>query len=320
MLVLCLILALVLTGCTNNPAYIHENAHTPELSGDYENRYDDEDDGSNDSEPEGENAPAPPDAGDPGASNDFDTSAALDTSSAEAFIESMRSVYHIIFVDDYGLLHDEIGVSRMKELETTLKMYSPGFIRTMVSLYNDMDADFIIAIEESDDDDFGSASWGGGGDLVISLYYKRTGLDGGVNHDTLSHELGHAMHYIIEENIGEDRAEQEMMALNQGFPYTEDYENVWDEELHSPVFAYDYGMYNYLEDWATLVEELMMLTQRGLTTSTQELSERLSDPRNEPLLIKAQYIRDMVYKHISDECSEIFFKLYEVEDFLRAAA
>jgi len=222
--------------------------------------------------------------------------------------------------DDHGLLRDEIGEARMKELELTLVMYSPAFIRTMVSIYNDMGSDFIISIRESEDDAFGSASWAEGEDLIIVLNYDNDELDGGVNHDTLSHELAHAMHFIVEENIGYDRAEDDMMAFNGGFPYVDDYGDEWDEELHSPFFAYDYGMYNYLEDWATVIEELTMLTQRGLTTSTEELSERLSDPRNEPLLGKAQYIREMIYKYISDECSIIFFVLYDVEDFMRAAA
>jgi len=232
----------------------------------------------------------------------------------------MWEVYHIVLLDDYELLHDEIGESRMKELEMTLQLYSQPFIRKMVSIYNEMGAGFFIEINENDEDAHGSASWGEDADLLITLNYNDDGEVAGVNHSTLSHELAHAMHFIIEENIGEDRAGEELMALNQGFPYTEDYEDEWDEELHSPVFSYDYGMYNHLEDWATMIEEMTNFSPTNLTTATKQMSERLIDPQNEPLLIKAQYIREMIYKYISDECSAIFRTLYESEDYLRAAA
>jgi len=306
-LILYLVMAFMLTGCGDNPDYASEDISAPHQIDDHDSHF-------NDEESENGNARVPTDEDD---SNGPPT---LDTSSVEAFIRDIREIYNIILEDDYELLHDEIGESRMKELELTLVMYSPAFIRTMVSIYNDMGSDFIISIRESADDAFGSASWAEGEDLVIVLNYDNDELDGGVNHDTLSHELAHAMHFIIEESIGYDRAEEDMTAFNDGFQYVDDYINEWDEELHSPFFAYDYGMYNYLEDWATVIEELTMLTQRGLTSSTEELSERLSDPRNEPLLRKAQYIREMIYKYISDECSVIFFVLYDVEDFMRAAA
>ena len=310
-LIICLMMAFVLAGCGDNSNYAPEDINAPHQSGDHDSHFDDEEDDYSDEGSGSGDAGVPPDGGVPPA---------LNTSSAEAFIDSVREIYNVILEDDYGLLHDEIGESRMKELELTLVMYSPAFIRILVSIYNDMGSNFIISIVESEDDAFGSASWAEGEDLIITLNYYNDELDGGVNHDTLSHELAHAMHFIIEEKIGYDHAEEDMMAFNQGFPYVEDYVGEWDEELHSPIFAYDYGMYNYLEDWATVIEELTMLTQRGLTTSTEELSERLSDPRNEPLLRKAQYIREMIYKYISEECSVIFFVLYDVEDFMRAAA
>ena len=238
----------------------------------------------------------------------------LDMSSAEAFINSVWEIYQIILEDSHGFLANYYGILPMNEIEMTLKVFSPAFIREMVSFYNDLGSDFIVRIEDYDKDFYGYTSWYFNGDLIITLHYDAKLSSRGFFQYTLAHELAHAAHYIVEEHIGELRSERELRRFNRSFPYVgSDYYYYWDEYIHSAMFAYDYGMYDHWEDWATVVEILV-------SQPYDDTFSRLADPQNESLLRKAQYIRHMMYRYISDECFLVFSSLYEAEEHLRMAS
>ena len=304
----------VLAGCGGNLGYIPEKINPPQSNNENDNHID------TGYEEDQTQPHTPPEDDDDSDTGDLPESTALDTSSPEAFIDGVLEIYHVIMEDVDGSLQGENGKARMEEIETTLTMYSPAFIREMVSLYKDIGADFIIRVLDDSNEPYGTASWYPDEDLIITLNFDEDEDEDDDFHSTLSHELGHAMHYLIENSMDEDQDEYGLESLNQGFEYVENYIDEWDYELHSPVFAWAYGMYNYHEDWATIVEVLTIITPGGITDELPDISERLIDPKNEPLFEKSRYIREMVYKYISDECSAIFKVLYEAEDNLRAAA
>jgi hypothetical protein len=238
----------------------------------------------------------------------------LDKSSPSAFIDSVWEQYMVILQDSDKLLYTEKGLEYKQEIERALLLFSPAFMKTLVNIYHkEYRATYILRLGGHNDEQYGTAEWFN--NIIITLYLDNDPVFCGINAAVLAHEIGHTIHYLFEEYIGEEQSERDMKEFNGDFFYVGDrYDRVWRYELHGTTFAYDYSLYCYYEDIATIFE-LLAEDPEGMT-------QRLSDPRNEPLFLKTQYIREMTYKYISDECYLIFMPLYEAEEILglRAAA
>jgi hypothetical protein len=236
----------------------------------------------------------------------------LDTSSVDAFIDGIWSKYGVVLEDNHGFLSGSYGSYRMNEIEVTLRLFSPWFIKALSDIYAGYNADLIIRVEGYNDYASGMVEWCG--DLIITLFYDSNPTSGRFKRSTLAHEMGHAVHFVIEEFIGSLQSERGMEVLNGSFPYVGSrYSSEWDDFLHSTTFAYAYGMYNFYEDWATIFEVLA-------NPNPRDMIARLTDARNEPLFLKIQYIRDLSYRYISNECWAVFFPLYEAEEYWAQAA
>jgi len=235
----------------------------------------------------------------------------LDMFSAEAFIADVNATYNIFLKDHLDHLSSHLGRGMMLELGYALSLFSPTFIRELVAEYEKHDASFIVELGDHNDFEYGITTWRR--NLTIVLYHDRNPNRSGITAAVLTHELAHAAHFIIEEYIGEERSEREMTSFNGKLQYVEDmYDEVWRPDYHSFYFAYDYGMYDYYEDIATIME--------WLVAEPDDMFERLSDHNYEALFGKAVYIRDIMYYYISDECSALFMPLYRAEEYREDAA
>jgi len=228
----------------------------------------------------------------------------LDMSSAEAFIADLQSTYNIEFIDRRGYLYEIDGVDIMHELNLALSLFTPTFLRALVAEYEEYGARFILNLEGPSSTEFGFTEWDR--NLTITLHYDRDPDENGVTAAVLAHELAHAVHFIIEEYIGETQSMEELRYFNGAFDYVgEDYDRLWNQDIHDPYFAYDYGMYDYYEDFATIIEVLVAFPD--------EMLERFSVYSHEALTRKTMYIREIMFYHISDTCFPIFIPLYEAE-------
>jgi len=272
--------------------------------------------------PGDENADGPNDVPGDGPMNEHDTQAVddievsaegdlpelyvLDMSSAEAFIADLSETYDVVLLDATDYLSGPDGYMLMQELNHTFSLFSPPFFRALVAEYREYDSAFSLILGEENSTEFGLTNWDG--DLTITLYYSRDPDENGVTAAVLAHELAHAVHFIIEEHIGETRSMFGMRRFNYVYDYVEDdFEDLWDPDVHGFYFAYSYGMYDYYEDIATVIE--MLVGHPG------DMLERLSDKQHEALLLKTAYVRDIIYSHISDECFAVFAPLYEAEEY-----
>ena len=242
---------------------------------------------------------------------DFHDLVTLDMSSADAFIADVQRVYDVKLTDERGYLSGSDGALLMRELNHTLSLFTPDFIRVLVEEYGYYNAGFSIALEGPSSTEFGLTEWDR--DLKITLHYDRDPEENGISAAVLAHELAHAVHFIIEEYLGEARSESELRYFNGEFDYVEDdYDHVWDPDIHGRFFAYDYGMYDYYEDFATVIEMLIAFPD--------DMLERFSDAQHEALLRKTIYLRDIMYFYISDTCFPLFSPLYEAEALWDARA
>ena len=232
----------------------------------------------------------------------------LDRTSPSAFIDSAWEIYGVILQDREKFLYTGRGAEYMQEIEHALMLFSPTFMRRLTEHYHrEYRATYMINIEGHNDDYYGIAVWQT--NVVVTLHFDEDIESCGITAPVLAHEIGHTIHFLFEEYTGVEQSELDMMAFNGDFFYVgDDYDVVWREKLHETTFAYDYGMHCYYEDVATIFELL--------AEDPREMTARLSDPWNEPLLLKTQYIREMTYKYISDECWLIFMPLYEAEEIL----
>ena len=188
----------------------------------------------------------------------------------------------------------------MRELDRALSLFSPEFIKTLVAEYEEYGSSFSVILEDYSSTEYGMTSWDG--DLTITLHYDSDPEECGITAAVLAHELAHAAHFIIEEYIGETRSMLELRFFNGAHKYVEDdYEDVWDPDVHVFYFAYDYGMYDYYEDFATIIEMLVAFPE--------DMLDRFNDHRYEALANKAVYLRDVMYSYISD--SNVFAPLYD---------
>ena len=226
----------------------------------------------------------------------------LNTTSVDAFIRDIKTTYAIMLTDKNGYLSGPDGQRMMEELGRCLALYSPGFIQKLVACYSRYDANFIVQLEGPVNGKLGHTDWAD--DLVISLYYNSHPSYSGISAAYLSHELGHTVHFLVEKETGGMSNESEITVFNRNFSYVGDrYNRVWSEGTHGTTFAYDYGMCNHYEDVATILERLV--------ADPEGMCSRLNDPQNTPLRKKTEYIRDMAYQYISDECAAVFAPLNE---------
>ena len=233
----------------------------------------------------------------------------LDMSSAEAFIADVEYTYEVKLLDKFGFLSGSSGDSMMRELDKALSIFTPKFVRALVTEYKEYGSSFTISLEDYSSTEYGMTSWDE--DLTISLHYDSDPEECGITAAVLAHELAHAAHFIIEEHIGETRSMLELRFFNGVHGYVEDdYEYVWIPDVHALYFAYDYGMYDYYEDFATIIELLVAFPG--------EMVDRLSDHRHEALAKKTTYLRDIMNSHISD--SNVFAPLNVAEPSLDTPA
>ncbi|MDR2559517.1 MAG: hypothetical protein LBC86_08265 [Oscillospiraceae bacterium] len=232
----------------------------------------------------------------------------LDLTSPAAFTDSVWEQYGIILQDSEGLLYTDKGLQYKQEIEYALWLFSPEFMRKLADIFHkEYRATYIIRLGGHNDDQYGTAVWSN--NVTVTLYLDNDPELCGITAPVLAHEIGHTIHYLVEEYIGEEQSELDMMSFNGDFDYVGDrYDRVWRYKLHGTTFAYDYSLYCYYEDIATVFELLV--------EAPDDMAERLSDPWNEPLLRKTQYIREMTYEYISDECYLVFMSLYEAEEIL----
>ncbi|MCL2108360.1 MAG: hypothetical protein FWH20_03330 [Oscillospiraceae bacterium] len=239
-------------------------------------------------------------------------SATLDKSSAKSFIASVRSNYKIILTADNWLLSGSHGAEHMNSIEYVLATFSPAFVGKFVDSFADYRYRIFLELNYGTGDAYELGSTLLYKDVTIFLHYNSDSYYNGITVGTFAHELAHAIHFLIEENIGEARSQRDMKSFNGSFDYAGDYyDYYWDESLHGTTFATDYGMSNHYEDWATIIERLV--------TEPDVMGRILSDTRNDPLFKKTQYIRDTIYKYISDECSAVFEPLHYAEATRRLA-
>ena len=230
----------------------------------------------------------------------------LDKSSAEAFAADMKVTYGIILRDRYNHLTGPHAKWMMLELDHALSLFSPEFIVTLVSRYAKHGATFSLELGDHNDYQYGRTVWSS--DLTIVLYHDHNPARSGITAAVLAHELAHAAHFIIEGQIGEAHLERDMTSFNGSHQYVGDlYDEKWRQDIHGFYFAYDYSMYDYYEDIATVMEWLVF--------APDEMTERLSDYRHEALFRKTMYIRDIMYYYISDACSALFLPFYEAEAY-----
>jgi hypothetical protein len=231
------------------------------------------------------------------------TDGSLDMSSAEAFIDDVSAIYGIILTDEHELLSGPEGGWLMEEIGRCLILFSPGFITRLVSMYAGHESGFYIRLDSPSDDEFGSIVWDD--DLIIYLRYDSNPDENGVTAATLAHELGHAIHFMAEEIVGEEQIENEMKALNGDFEYAGDrHHTLWDERIHRTAFAYNYGMFDHYEDIATIVELL--------ADDPEDMRARLNDPENGILRRKTEYIRYLT-SYITADIGALFAPL-ELEE------
>jgi hypothetical protein len=229
----------------------------------------------------------------------------LDMSSASAFISDVKKVYGIELVDGNNILSGRDGKTLMADIDKGLWYYSPEFLRKMAAHYRELGEDFKIELEASDDES----------DIAGYCYFGGITLFHPVNQffeTTLGHELGHAVHTLIEELAGDGFAKG-FQALNDRIPYHYGEEDVWADDYDDSdwenqqkfYFVMQYGRTNYAEDMATIFERLVTVPEYACAV--------LSDPKYAPMLRKAKYLRDAVYKYFKDDCRRVFTAVYEAE-------
>lgn len=300
LLLLCLMLFASVVGCDYYDDYYYDDGYYYDNDNDDYEYYNDYDNGndyqvSDQGEEVGTRAQ-------PGSGGEL---------SAEDFIADVKTRYGVTLEDPFGFLSGAGGPAMIAGLDRGLVLYSSGFMTKMVGLFAEYGSNFIIRLEGESEDAYGTAEWDN--DLIVILHFGYD-EDNGITLETLAHELAHAVQFLVQENIGEEQYTIEMMRFNGSFTYVGDdhYEAAWVESLHSTTFASDYGMSCCCEDWATIIEFMVK--------EPQAMYERFKDSDNEPLFLKAQWIRTMFYQHVSNEAFLLFEPLYNAEQSMRAAA
>ena len=227
----------------------------------------------------------------------------LDTTSANAFISGMKEIYDITLIDENGYLSGRDGEWSMTSLDYGLGVFSPEFIKKLVAVYASYNARFVIKLVPAEvQGHAGMTEWVENSEITIYLrYVEGDYYYNGVCASTLAHELGHAVQFIADKQIGEQKILDDMTLINNGFPYVGDN---WDEEWKLEkytAFANAYSTKNYKEDIATTIEMLV-----GTPTAAQML---FSEPANKIIREKTEYIRGLFYQTVSNDCAKVFSPL-----------
>jgi len=227
----------------------------------------------------------------------------LDTSSVSAFSRELRKHYAISLKDNNSYLSGIGGKKMMDEISLCLSLFSPEFIKKMVDYYSKEHSSFFtLEIVKPSNSYYAYVEWGT--NIKICLAYNSNNERNGVKASVLAHELGHMVHFISEDYMRKARIKLDLMEINGKFNYVGDkYRRDWNEYRHGTTFVRSYSLYSHYEDVATIFEELV--------GDPESMQERLNDPLNASLRKKVEYIRDMTYNCISDECSALFAPLEE---------
>ncbi|MCL2698354.1 MAG: M64 family metallopeptidase, partial [Oscillospiraceae bacterium] len=146
---------------------------------------------------------------------------ALNMSSPEAFIDSVWNIFGVVLQDNEELLYSEKGLDYMREIEHALWLFSPAFMRRLTDTFHkEHRATYIIRLGGHNDDQYGIAEWFN--NIIITVFLDNDPAFCGITAPVLAHEIGHTIHYLIEEYIGEEQSELDMMVLNGEFEYAGD--------------------------------------------------------------------------------------------------
>ncbi|MCL2019207.1 MAG: putative zinc-binding metallopeptidase [Oscillospiraceae bacterium] len=225
----------------------------------------------------------------------------LNKTSPEAFAEDVRDVYGIVILDVHGHLASSEGKKHMGIIETCLGRFTPEFIRKLVSVYNESGRRFIIRLEDyNNKDDVAGNVRRTDKALTIRLFYNVKAYDSfGISVDVLAHEIGHAITFLIQDDIGRGTLEAEMRAFNGDFDYVgEQYAEKWNRSKHSTTFVTAYAMSDYHEDIAEIFGFLIAYPSH--------IRRTVNNPDNEALRDKIKYIGRMTFLYVSIDGVMIF--------------
>ena len=141
----------------------------------------------------------------------------LDMSSAEAFVRDVSGVYSITLVDSHGYLSGADGRRLMEDICKCLSRFSPKFINRIAELYAEYGSRIILRLDDPQSKDSGYVEWKT--DLTISMRYNPDPKKNRVSCAVLAHELGHAVHFLINDAVGKQKVEGDLKALNGSYAY-----------------------------------------------------------------------------------------------------
>lgn len=246
----------------------------------------------------------------------------LDMSSGTAFISDVKATYGVVLMDNNNYLSGSKGKEAMQAIDKTLSAFSPDFMKSLVEAYiKEYESQIIIRIE-------GSSYFAEyGNDVVLGyiefnprvklcqivLRYDSDPDYHGVTAVALSHEIGHAVHFLLNRLAGTSAITKNLQALNDPYKYMDEKEAFargWKEATQGVVFARNQGMSAAEEDIATMFEVLVGDTTGSITRLSTDIRTRLKDPYNETLRQKMAYVRDITYEYLG-KCPGVFAPLEE---------
>lgn len=221
-----------------------------------------------------------------------------------AFASELKNKYGIQLTDAAGALSGDDAADRVSDLKRALEAYSPALIKAMSSYYAKQKINAVLRLET------GNGKDGSDGDitlntkdkiLAIRLFVSDDGSIDGVDCETLAHELGHLVTYMLEDIYGSDKLRSEWKSFNGGIVYAGGYyQSLWKPE-YEHVFSYDYGLTDFYEDIATLYESLV--------STPTAMTYRLSDSASAPLRQKVAYLKKMTEKYIGKASQALYAPL-----------
>lgn len=240
---------------------------------------------------------------DPGwdSSSGFSSSEPIpdDTIGQARTVEELERKYGFSVNDPDRLLSDKDGAKRCAVLDEALEIYSKPVIRGFLKRLRERECGFSMTFRDKNSNSLGETSYSEG-EIKITIFAPRSTSDefytNGITVETIAHELGHAIHDVLEFDYGAGEFEELWEALNVDYDYGDD----WDLKS-GEVFAYEYGMTDYYEDVATVFEEL--------AARPGEMGARLSRTDSIPLYLKTK----LLYTHMSrafDLSESALFKGY----------
>ena len=248
----------------------------------------------------------------------------LDTSSRQSFITDVYETYGIVIRDRASALSGRDGVDIMNAIDYTLSSYTPEFVQMLAYIFRTThNAPFIIDLLESRQMGGGAGNAGRwinvwnpstnsmGSEYRISMINTYNISSRQVNSygNVFAHEFGHAVHHALLYVLGTRQAEQmerDFTAFNGNFRYTGTQHGNFNMSTHGTTFVSRIS----LEHWEEDVAEIFAY----LTYNPTGMVDRISNTRNQPLLDKTIFLRDMVYEYIG--FTPIFAPVYEALEIL----